>query len=172
MDRSGNLDRTDLALLRLLQTDSSLTYPELAEKLENSYAIVFDQATVGRKIKDLVKEGYILGFQAVLNREKIKLDQTILVLVQLENHREETLQAFEAAINTGFPNVIESMQSSGSWDYLLKIVGQDYKACDLVTIGIRRLPKVVRTREHAVKGEKTSVLPLPLVPTRPGQVIV
>ena len=61
----SGLDATDLAILRILQEDAALTNKQVAARVHLSPTPVFE------RIKRLQEQGYIRGYRAILDAEKL-----------------------------------------------------------------------------------------------------
>ena len=70
------LDRIDMKILSVLQADARIPITELAERVGLSVT------PCGERIKNLEKEGVILGYQARLNPHALSLG--LLVFVELK----------------------------------------------------------------------------------------
>ncbi|MBV7529216.1 Lrp/AsnC family transcriptional regulator [Chitinophaga sp. sic0106] len=116
-------DMLDMCILDILQQDARTTNKEIAAKLGKSVTAIFE------RVKRLEAEGYILGYIAVLNKNKLGNALVAYTSVTLDMHGHERLSAFEESIN-GFAEVQECYKMSGQFDYLLKIVTADMEAYD------------------------------------------
>ena len=114
------LDETDLQILKTLQKNAKLTTKELAETVHLTPTPVFERQ------KRLEKQGYIKKYVAILDPEK--LDQGLLVFckVKLKQINQEIANAFTRRIMR-IPEVTECYNTSGSYDYLLKVRARDMK---------------------------------------------
>lgn len=114
------LDETDLQILKTLQKNAKLTTKELAETVHLTPTPVFERQ------KRLEKQGYIKKYVAILDPEK--LDQGLLVFckVKLKQINQEIANAFTRRIMR-IPEVTECYNTSGSYDYLLKVRAKDMK---------------------------------------------
>lgn len=112
------LDQTDLDILRLLQKDARLTNKELAAQLHKSASSMFERVN---KLKD---QGFIKGSVVVINRDKFDDLWVTFTLVRLNEHSGEALLAFQNEV-IQFPEVLECYHTTGTFDYLLKIVVND-----------------------------------------------
>jgi Lrp/AsnC family leucine-responsive transcriptional regulator len=92
------------------------------------------------RLKRLIDEGYIVGFRAVLDPQKLGLDHVAFAEVRLSDTREKALNEFNAAVRK-IKEVEECHMIAGSFDYLLKV----------------RTPDIKRYRH--VLGERISSLP-------------
>ncbi|NOX38968.1 MAG: winged helix-turn-helix transcriptional regulator [Alphaproteobacteria bacterium] len=113
-DQHRKLDRYDEQILVILSKDGRLPITDLARKIGLSKSPC--QVRVGR----LQKQGYILGFRATLNAEKLGQDHVAFVEVKLTDTTERALDAFNQAVRT-VPEIEQCHMIAGSFDYLLKI---------------------------------------------------
>ena len=150
------LDRTDILILRELQKDAKLTTKELAAKVNLSPSPVFERQ------KRLEREGYIKKYIAVV--DPIKTGNGIMVLcnVRLKQHSKEFSQRFTAVISQ-IDEVVECFNTSGDYDYQLKIYArnmQDYQEFVLGTLG--DLDCIGSLHSIFVIGEVKNTLIVPL----------
>ena len=150
------LDRTDILILRELQKDAKLTTKELAAKVNLSPSPVFERQ------KRLEREGYIKKYIAVVY--PIKTGNGIMVLcnVRLKQHSKEFSQRFTAVISQ-IDEVVECFNTSGDYDYQLKIYArnmQDYQEFVLGTLG--DLDCIGSLHSIFVIGEVKNTLSVPL----------
>ena len=117
----NKLDETDLNILRIVQTNSNLTTKELAERVHLSTTPVFE------RLKRLEKEGYIRQYVAILNADKLHCGFIVFCQIKLKQVNNRIAQEFTAAINA-MPEVVECYNTSGEFDYLLKIRVNDMAA--------------------------------------------
>ena len=125
------LDRTDILILRELQKDANLTTKELAAKVNLSPSPVFERQ------KRLEKEGYIKRYVAIVDPIKAGNGLMVLCNVRLKHHSKEYSQQFTSVI-AGIDEVVECFNTSGEYDYQLKIYArdmQDYQNFVLGTLG-------------------------------------
>jgi len=119
------MHRTDVAILRLLQDDATLSVSAVAERVGIS------KTACWRRIKTLENQGTIRTRVTLLDPEKVNLGVTAFALVKTNQHRSEWLTRFTKAIDA-MPEVLEFYRLSGDADYLLRIVAKDIKAYDAV----------------------------------------
>lgn len=125
------LDRTDILILRELQKDANLTTKELAAKVNLSPSPVFERQ------KRLEKEGYIKRYVAIVDPIKAGNGLVVLCNVRLKHHSKEYSQQFTSVIAV-IDQVVECFNTSGEYDYQLKIYArdmQDYQNFVLGTLG-------------------------------------
>ncbi|MET0384115.1 MAG: Lrp/AsnC ligand binding domain-containing protein [Burkholderiaceae bacterium] len=140
--RSSN-DKIDSRILHVLQRDGRISNLKLAEQVNLSPSAVLE------RVRRLKREGYILGYQARLNREKLGMEVVAFVEVQLERMNFEVMERFEGAVRER-PAILECHLIAGTFDYLLKVLVPDMHACrELVSSEISKLPGVREARAHA-----------------------
>ena len=113
-----NLDETDLRILRTLQADSSLTTKELAARVSLSTTPVFE------RLKRLQNNGYIKRYVAVLDAEKLHCGFVVFCHVKLKYLNKTIAETFTSAVKE-MPEVTECYNTSGEFDYMLKICVPD-----------------------------------------------
>ena len=121
MDGYPALDRIDLKILAALQADGRITNQALADQVALSPSACLS------RVRRLEREGFIQGYHARLDIERIRPTLTIYGEVTLKSHRPHELLAFEAAL-AAIPEVVEAAQVSGPFDYLIKAVCPDVRA--------------------------------------------
>ena len=114
------LDETDLQILRTLQKNAKLTTKEPADAVHLTPTPVFERQ------KRLEKKGYIKKYIAVLNPEKLNQGLQVFCKVKLKQINHEIADAFVRKINR-IPEVTECYNTSGAYDYLLKVRAADMK---------------------------------------------
>lgn len=115
MTASIELDDYDLNILRALQDNAELSMQEIGEKVGLSHTPCW------RRIKRLEADGVIQGKVTLLNPRVMDLSVTVHALVNIKQHDEDSLNAFEDAV-ANVPEVLECYSTSGNTDYLLKII--------------------------------------------------
>jgi DNA-binding Lrp family transcriptional regulator len=108
------LDKLDLRLLEELQQDGRLTNNELGDR------IALSPSQCSRRRTRLEAEGYIRGYQANLDRQKLGLDMLVVISVTLATHNRDNARRFSQLIN-GLPEVLEAYALTGEMDYHLKV---------------------------------------------------
>jgi DNA-binding Lrp family transcriptional regulator len=113
-----NLDPTDRRILRELQRDGSMRNDVLAEKVGLSSSPTL------RRVRALEQAGYVRGYVALLDPDRLGLRVRVLIEVRLTVQDRQTLDRFEKEV-TAIPEVIECMTVLGEWDYILTVVARD-----------------------------------------------
>jgi Lrp/AsnC family transcriptional regulator, leucine-responsive regulatory protein len=115
------LDKKDLEILRLLQSDGKLTVRDIAEKIHLSTTPTHE------RIKRMEREGVIRQYAALLNNKLVNRGIMVICSVSLKDHDKRTAKVFIQAISN-FPEVIECYNISGESDFLLKIVSSSMES--------------------------------------------
>ena len=113
-----SLDRTDLALLALLQREGRISNAELAERVSLSASACL------RRVQRLEQAGVLSGYAAQIDPARVGLGLQAFVRVQLARHDAEAIAEFTARINA-WDEVIACHALTGDMDYLLHVVVQD-----------------------------------------------
>lgn len=116
-----SIDSFDRKLLAVLQEDGRLTNAELSEQINLSAS-----QCARRRIR-LEEAGFIVGYQATLNREKLGFGLVNLISVTLANHNRDSAKQF-AELVSRLPEVMEAHALTGEMDYMLKVVTRDLKS--------------------------------------------
>ncbi len=115
------MNRYDIKILETVQSNGRISNKELAKKVNLS------PAPCWRRMQALDQAGYIKQYTALLDHEKIGLTIIAFAHVSLENHHENTVNAFDKAI-MDWSQVQECHATSGGYDYLLKIIAVDMQS--------------------------------------------
>ena len=135
-----DLDALDRAILRQLQADGRLSNVELAKRVRLSPSPCL------RRVKSLEDRGYIQGYTARLDRDRLRRGLHVFVMVSLTSQRQETLQAFERAVGD-LDDVLGCYLIAGEADYLLTVAVQDLDAYqEFFTGRLGELPGVASLR--------------------------
>lgn len=138
----GQLDRFDLAILKILRIDGRISVTALAEQ------VGLTKTPCQVRLKKLQETGYITGFRAVVDPVMLGLSNVAFVEVKLNDTTEKALRAFNAAVRAT-PEIEMCHMIAGAFDYLLKVRTSDIHAYRQV-LGetISTLPYVASTSTH------------------------
>ena len=149
------LDDTDTRLLAALQTNAHLTSQQLGEMLNLS------PSQAGRRRQRLEADGYIKGYSARLDPQKMGLTVQGFVQVQLGTHRPEQSRAF-ARLMQSRPEITSAWTMTGEADYLLRVYCADLPALNtLIHEVILPHPAVARVQSQIVMDQLKQDAPLP-----------
>jgi Lrp/AsnC family transcriptional regulator, leucine-responsive regulatory protein len=146
----GSLDATDRKILRILQENGRITNADLAKAIELS------PPSALQRVRRLEQAGYIRGYSALLDADKLGYPVTVWAMVSLVLHQDQPIERFREGIQK-IPEILECYNLSGEFDFLLKIVVADIRSYEelmrekLSRIeGIRQLQSafVLRVTKH------------------------
>lgn len=120
MEKTELLDAVDMEILRALQKNARLTTKELAAMVNLSTTPVFE------RVKRLEQRGYVKGYVAVLDAEKLDRGFVVFCSVKMRRIGREIAEDFARVVRS-IPEVTECYNISGSYDYLLKIHAPNMK---------------------------------------------
>ena len=153
---SINLDAQDVAILRLLQRDASLSSTAIAERLNMS------QSPCWRRINRLQQEGLIQREVALLDRRGLGMDVVVFATINLTSTGRQNLMAFEQEI-VQHTEVMECYTITGIWDYMLKIVTRDIRHYEeFVRNTLTASPEIRELHSHMAVTEIKNSTELPL----------
>ena len=146
-------DTTDLAILRLLAGDATLSAAEIGRELGMT------QPATWRRIKRLQDEDVIAGQRVVLDNAAVGFGVTVFLGIRLATKGRTSLEEFERAV-TAIPEVQLVQHVLGQFDYRLRIVARDI--ADFERILRRRvmtLPGVGAVESNVLLSEEKSAGP-------------
>lgn len=150
-----SLDDTDKRLLTALQTDAHLTAEALGEVLNLS------PSQAGRRRQRLEAAGFIEGYIARLNPERVGLAVQAFVQVQMATHSPEKVRTF-ARIVAARPEIVSAWTLTGDADYLLRVYTEDLAALNvLIHQVLLPQPAVARVQSQIVMDQFKADAPLP-----------
>ena len=151
-----DLDRIDLRILQVLQTDGRISNLKLAETIGLSPTAVLSRT------QRLQRDGYILGYEARLDPFKLGRGMMVFVEVLLDRTTPHVFDAFKAAVQV-HDEIMECHMVAGGFDYLLKTRMADMAAYRAFAGQVLwQLPGVRETRTYAVMEEVKNLTRLPL----------
>ncbi|MFN3986908.1 MAG: Lrp/AsnC family transcriptional regulator [Rhodocyclaceae bacterium] len=115
MSGAPKLDRIDLRILCHLQRNGRTPNVDLAD------AVGLSPSPCLTRVKRLEKAGYITGYGAHVELEKLGPVQMVFTQITLADHRREDFVKFESCIRN-VDEIVECHLVSGGFDYLVKFV--------------------------------------------------
>ena len=138
------IDEFDLAILNALQRDGSLTNAALAETINLS------ASQCSRRRSRLEKDGFVRGYHARLDGEKVGYGMVNMISVTIATHNRNNARRFADLVRR-LPEVQEAYALTGEMDYLIKVVTPDLKSLsDFVSD--------VLLRDESVQHVKTAIV--------------
>lgn len=119
------MDQKDRQILRLLQSDASLSMNELAERCSLS------KTAVWRRVREMEKNRVIRARVSLLDQEAMGFGLTVFAMVRTNQHSDAWFAKFEGAVRS-IPEILEFHRTSGDIDYLLRVVARDMRHYDEV----------------------------------------
>ena len=155
-EASSLLDAYSLKILLELQRDARQTVAQL------SAAVGLSPTPCWKRVKEMEAAGVILGYTALVDPEKVGLQLTVMVEVNLTHHSEELVQRFEQAVAAS-PHIARCQATTGQADYLMTVLAPDIKHYErLLHETIFTLPGVTHVRSSIVLKEIKAEIALPL----------
>jgi Lrp/AsnC family leucine-responsive transcriptional regulator len=151
-----NLDELDRHILHELQSDARIANAELARRLNLS------PPAVHARVRRLEEQGYIRGYVALLDRERLGFDMFCFIQISLQLHQIEQVNHFRTTIQQ-IPEVLECHHVTGEYDYLLKIAVRNRQELErLVMEKLTPIPGVARIHTSLVFSEVKTSTALPI----------
>jgi Lrp/AsnC family leucine-responsive transcriptional regulator len=112
------IDKFDLHILEELQADARLTNTELAQRVGLSAAPCW------RRVRALEEAGYIKGYHAEIDRQRIGLGVLAFVRLDADRNTGERTREMEEAIRK-IPEIVSCHYISGAGTFELQVVSSD-----------------------------------------------
>jgi Lrp/AsnC family leucine-responsive transcriptional regulator len=151
-----DLDKTDVALLKLLQENAHYTTKELSEKL------FLSPTPIHERVKRLEKNGYIKKYVALLNPIALQKGLTVFCHVSLRQHDREIGNKFVKDV-VALKEVTECYNVSGDYDFMLKVLVKDMPEYqNFIMNKLGSISNIGNTHSIFVMGEIKHTTALPL----------
>lgn len=118
---TDRLDRLDRGILHALSQDGRLSIAELASR------VGLTKTPVQARVKRLESKGYIRGYMAIIDHERMGEGHIAFVQVTLSDTRSAALDAFNRDV-LKYPEIEECHMIAASFDYLLKVRTKDIQS--------------------------------------------
>lgn len=105
------MDKIDQKLMSLLQQNARYSLKQLAE------AVYLSSPAVSSRIEKLEREGYIQGYHAVINYEKLGYHITAFINLEMNPKQKPTFYPFIESCS----NVLECNCVTGTYSMLIKV---------------------------------------------------
>ncbi|MGN1233032.1 MAG: Lrp/AsnC family transcriptional regulator, partial [Candidatus Cryptobacteroides sp.] len=110
----SQLDATDVAILKILQEDATLSTRQIAQRVNLSPTPVFE------RVRRLRSEGYIRKVAAVLDEEKLGCSFVAFCYIKMQQHTYENARKIMEAVQK-IDEIAECYNVSGDYDFLMKV---------------------------------------------------
>jgi Lrp/AsnC family transcriptional regulator for asnA, asnC and gidA len=148
-----NLDDTDRAILRALQSNARKPFSEIAREIEMSSATVHD------RVNRMEEAGVIRGYHADLDPKAVGLGTSAIVGLRVEQGREDEALDQLADIQ----GVQEINLTTGEWDIILRVYAENTDTLrDLMFEEIADMDGFARSQTMVVLGTEYESRELPL----------
>jgi len=149
-------DKTDRAILTILQREGRLANVELAERVSLS------PSSCLRRTKALEAAGLIAGYRADLDRQRLGLGLTVFISLGVDQHSRATSRVVEDSL-TDIPAVVACHVISGQADFLVEAVVPDLAAYESLLLDhVLAIDAVVDARSTFAIRTVLSRGPLPV----------
>jgi DNA-binding Lrp family transcriptional regulator len=155
--QAGELDAIDRTILDLLQREGRISNADLARRVSLS------QPATYARVRRLEQEGYIAGYGARLDREKLGYGMLCYIHLSGQLHQQSQLENLRRAL-LDMPEVLECAFVTGEFDFLIKVVLRNQKDLErFILHKLTPLPGVGRVNTSLVVAEikSTTALPIP-----------
>lgn len=152
MGEISKINKIDLKILSILQTNARITNQQLAEQVHLSASACLS------RVKRLESDGVLKRYVTEIDLNRLAPHVEAFTEVTLENHSPDDFKCFDTAI-AGVAEVTDCYKISGAYDYLLKFVCTDVKSYNTVSerlivcgIGIAKMNTLIilnRTKEFS-----------------------
>ena len=141
-------DATDVALLRALLADGSLTAKDAGVQAGVSQPVAW------RRIKRLEEAGVIRGRRVRLDKAKLGFGVTVFLGVKVSARGGGSVEEFERAV-TAIPEVQLVQHVLGVYDYRLKVVARDLEDFErILRRRIMTLPGIGEVESNVLLSEE------------------
>ncbi len=155
-------------ILELLEDNARISIEDLGKLSGKS------KKEIEKAIKKYEEEGVIVKYKALINKDKVKNNQQVVALIEVEvNPQKDVGFDLVAQRIYSFPEVKNCFLLSGTYDLLIEVVGADINTvANFVAEKLAPLSSVKRTATHfmlkkykedgvvLVKKEKNKRLPI------------
>jgi Lrp/AsnC family transcriptional regulator, leucine-responsive regulatory protein len=159
-----NLDKFDLAILKVLQADARASLQDISKRVGLSATPCWS------RIKKMEADGVIEGYTVRVNPASVGLSETVIVQVTLESHTDKTLFDFGKMLEQ-IPEVLEAYLVSGDYDYYIRIAVKDTRDYErLLRERLYKIPGIRHSKSSFVlRTLKESLIPLSTEPEKPAR---
>jgi Lrp/AsnC family leucine-responsive transcriptional regulator len=139
------LDEIDQSILKELESDGRLSIVDLAQRVN------LTNTPCSERVKRLERDGYILGFRALVDKARLGMGHLTIVQVSLAaSATENSLALFNKAVRA-IDEVELCLMIAGSFDYLLLVRTRDIAHFrEVLEEKTNKLPGILQTNSFAV----------------------
>ena len=148
------LDRTDRAIVALLQKDARLTNKELAAR------VGIAQSTCSERVRRLERTGVFEGFHAEIEPRMLGVGLQAMIAVRLQRHERTQVDRFRRYAES-LPEVVAFYHMAGDDDFLVHVVVRDSDHLRDIAMGAFTAQPEVTHIETSIIFEHTRFLRTP-----------
>ncbi|WP_174822829.1 Lrp/AsnC ligand binding domain-containing protein [Ruegeria lacuscaerulensis] len=138
------MDKIDQRILEELEINGRLSIVDLATRVN------LTNTPCSERVKRLEKNGYIKGYCALVDKERMGLALLTVVQVSLAATAEQSLDRFNDAVRS-ISEIENCLMVAGSFDYLLTVRTRDIAHFrDILGEKINKLPGIHQTSSFTV----------------------
>ena len=138
------MDRLDRKILSVLQHNARASLQDIGA------AVGLSPSPCWARIRKMEEAGVIEGYTVRLNPQALGLSDTVLLMVTLDSHSDNTLEKFGEQLAT-IPEVVEAHLVSGTYDYLLRVMVKDTRDYErLLREKLYKIPGIRHSKSHFV----------------------
>jgi DNA-binding Lrp family transcriptional regulator len=141
MTKRGELDETDLNILKLLRSDARLSFREIGKQIHVS------TGTVSERVRNMQTSGVIKGFVTAIDPSKMGYGVTVMLEISVRN--DVTLSEFELTLHD-FEEASCIHYVTGDWDMMVLMRCTDQEHAAEVLDRVRTLDAVNSLKSHMV----------------------
>ena len=156
LNADRRLDAIDRRILRALRRDGRMSNTLLADEVGLS------PSPCWQRTRRLENEGYIKGYEAIIDHEMLGFGETVIIEITLERHDEGMMAKFGQAM-AEMPEVIEAYLTTGEYDYFIKVAVNGTKGYEeFLRNKLYRIPGIRHSRSSfALRCIKQGGAPIP-----------
>src|ERR1700687_3253721 len=114
------IDKIDTTILAELSANARVSMVDLA------IHVGLSSTAIARRQRSLEENGFIQGYQAILDLGRFGLRTTVLVRIALESQSDQALKSFEAGV-LNWPSVIRCFPTCGSAEYVSLVLAPGFQ---------------------------------------------
>ena len=150
------IDEIDKKILDELQENGRIT------NLHLSNLIGLSPAPTLERVRKLEKSKILKSYHAQLDASKLGYDLNVTIQVTLMRQIENAMQKFSSAIMQ-IDEVIECVQVTGDYDYLLRVIVKDVRGLDvLINEKLSRIEVIGQLKSNVILSTIKSSKKIPL----------
>ena len=156
MPNEYNIDAIDRKILDVLQENGRIT------NLHLSNLIGLSPAPTLERVRKLEKSKILQSYHASIDASKLGYDLNVTIQVTLARQIDNAIQKFSADIQE-IEEVIECVQVTGDFDYLLRIIVKDVSGLDaLINKKLSKIEVIGQLKSNVILSTIKSSKKIPL----------